>query len=71
MNKIELLGLAITAISVSLLDAMATKIILSVIGAITFVTASKIYGKWLDKRLKDREYKDCFKKKKDEINKEL
>ena len=64
-SKIEFLGIAITAISVSFVDAMATKIILSGIGAIAFVTVSKLYGKWLENRLKDKECK-CLKKK-DEI----
>lgn len=68
-NKIEFLGLAVTALSVNFVDAVLVKVILSIIGAITFVTASRLYSKWLDERLKDEECK-CLNKK-DETNKKF
>ena len=68
-NKIEFLGIAITALSVSFVDAVVVKVVLSIIGAVTFVTVSRLYSKWLDKRLKDKECK-CLNKE-DETNKKL
>lgn len=68
-NKIEFLGIAITALSVSFADAVVVKVVLSIIGAVTFVTVSRLYSKWLDKRLKDKECK-CINKE-DETDEKL